>query len=104
VSGIVFREIDRVRVKGKDTAISIFEPLGPEGDLPRTVREQLQLFEEALELYRSRDWEAARQRLSRLTTLAPEARLYRMFIERIDYLRANPPGADWDGARTFETK
>jgi adenylate cyclase len=104
VSGIVFREIDRVRVKGKDTAISIFEPLGPEGDLPRAVRDQLQLFEEALELYRCREWEAARQRLSRLTTLAPEARLYRMFIERIDYLRANPPGADWDGARTFETK
>jgi adenylate cyclase len=104
VSGIVFREIDRVRVKGKDTAIRIFEPLGPEGEIPRPVRDQSQLFEEALELYRKRDWNAAQERLGRLSAMAPEARLYRMFVERIDYLRANPPGAEWDGAFTFQTK
>ena len=104
VSGIVFREIDRVRVKGKDTAIGIFEPLGPEGELSGPVLDQLQLFEETLGLYRKRDWNAAQQRLNRLTAMAPDARLYRMFIERIDYLRANPPGADWDGAFTFQTK
>jgi adenylate cyclase len=68
------------------------------------VLDQLQLFEEALELYRKRDWNAARARLARLATMAPEARLYRMFMERIDYLCANPPGADWDGTFTFQTK
>jgi adenylate cyclase len=91
-------------VKGKDTAIGIFEPLGPEGELSGPVLDQLQLFEETLGLYRKRDWNAAQQRLNRLTVMAPDARLYRMFMERIDYLRANPPGADWDGAFTFQTK
>jgi adenylate cyclase len=104
VSGIVFREIDRVRVKGKDTAVRIFEPLGPEGELPRTTLDQLQLFDEALGLYRKRDWNAAQQRLDRLSAMAPDARLYRMFMERIEYLRTNPPGTDWDGAFTFQTK
>jgi hypothetical protein len=34
----------------------------------------------------------------------PGARLYGTFMERIDYLRANPPGHGWDGAFTFQTK
>jgi adenylate cyclase len=104
VSGIVFREIDRVRVKGKDTAISIFEPLGPEGEISRAQLDELELFHEALERYRRQDWEEARQRLARLATMGRPGDLYRMFIARIDYLRANPPGADWDGAFTFQTK
>jgi adenylate cyclase len=104
VSGIVFREIDRVRVKGKDTAISIFEPLAPDGELSRPMRDELELFQEALALYRRQDWSAARQRLARLAEMAPGARLYGVFMERIDYLRANPPGADWDGTFTFQTK
>ncbi len=44
VSGVVFREIDRVRVKGKDTAVAIYEPLGPEGELPQAMLDELQLF------------------------------------------------------------
>ena len=30
VQDVVFREIDRIKVKGKDEAITIYEPLGPE--------------------------------------------------------------------------
>ncbi|MEK7293764.1 MAG: adenylate/guanylate cyclase domain-containing protein, partial [Nitrospirota bacterium] len=41
VKDVVFREVDRVRVKGKDQAISIYQPLGVEGEVdfshkPRT--------------------------------------------------------------------
>jgi hypothetical protein len=36
--------------------------------------------------------------------MAPHAGLYRTFIGRIEYLRANPPGAAWDGTFTFQTK
>src|SRR6185295_17061738 len=35
ISGIICREIDRVRVKGKDEAVTIFQPLGLEGQVEK---------------------------------------------------------------------
>jgi adenylate cyclase len=46
----------------------------------------------------------AELRLLRLKTISPEARLYDVFLERIAYLRSNPPGPAWDGAFTFHSK
>jgi len=103
-SGVVFREIDRVRVKGKDAAISIFEPLGLEDELTRPMLDEIQLFQEALQLYRKQHWDASEQRLIKLARAARQSQLYSTFIRRIEYLRANPPGAGWDGAFTFQTK
>jgi adenylate cyclase len=46
----------------------------------------------------------AELRLLRLKTMSPGVRLYDLFLERIEVLRVNPPGPDWDGAFTFQTK
>jgi adenylate cyclase len=104
VPDVVFREIDRVRVKGKDTAVTIYEPLGVEGQVPQGALDDAALFHEALELYRRQEWELAELRLLRLKTLSPESRLYDLFLERIALLRVSPPSEGWDGAFTFSTK
>ena len=104
VPDVVFREIDRVRVKGKDTAVTIYEPLGVEGEVPKAVLDDAALFHEALELYRRQEWELAELRLLRLKTITPESRLYDRFLEQIAFLRVSPPPANWDGAFTFQTK
>src|SRR6185295_16664524 len=87
VPDVVFREIDRVRVKGKDTAVAIFEPLGVEGEVPQPVLDETVHFHEALELYRRQEWDMAEQRLLELKRNAPNARLYDVFLERIALLR-----------------
>ncbi|MGQ0751654.1 MAG: CHASE2 domain-containing protein [Betaproteobacteria bacterium] len=104
VSGIVFREIDRVRVKGKDVAVTIYEPLGLEGEVPQEKREILDRFHGALALYRGQEWERAGQAFMDLRAVESERRYCQLFVERIAILRANPPGTGWDGAFTFETK
>jgi adenylate cyclase len=104
VPEVVFREIDRVRVKGKDTAVTIYEPLGLEGQVAGSALEDAALFQEALELYRKQEWDMAELRLLRLKTISPESRLYDTFLERIAFLRANPPVPGWDGAFTFHSK
>jgi len=104
VPEIVYREIDRVRVKGKDTAVAIFEPLGLESDLPKAVLDDVQLFHESLELYRKQEWDMAELRLLRLKTISPDVHLYDLFLERIAFYRVNPPQPDWDGSFTFQTK
>jgi adenylate cyclase len=104
VPDVVFREIDRVRVKGKDTAVAMFEPLGREGTIEKAKLDEARLFDEALQLYRMQQWQMAEERLLELKALQPTAALYQTFIERIAFLRANPPGPGWDGAFTFHTK
>jgi adenylate cyclase len=62
------------------------------------------LWNQALRLYRGQDWDRAELQLINLRKRAPERDLYGLFIERIAQFRAHPPGTDWDGAWTFETK
>ncbi|HEX2827148.1 MAG TPA: adenylate/guanylate cyclase domain-containing protein [Burkholderiales bacterium] len=104
VPDVVFREIDRVRVKGKDTAVTIYEPLGVEGEVPQAVLDDAALFHEALELYRRQEWELAELRLLRLKTLSPESYLYDTFLKRVALYRVSPPPQGWDGAFTFLSK
>jgi adenylate cyclase len=104
ISGFVLREIDRVRVKGKEAPITIYEPLGLEGQVEQARQDEISLWNQSLRLYRQQDWDRAEVQLLNLRRMAPESRLYQLFIERIAHHRAYPPGAGWDGAWTFETK
>jgi hypothetical protein len=56
VSDVVFREIDRVRVKGKDAAVTIYEPIGLTHEVSRETLDQVHLFHAALALYRTQEW------------------------------------------------
>ena len=104
VSEIVFRELDRVRVKGKDVAVTIFEPVGLEGEVEQGRLEIIERFHRGLELYRHQDWDMAERQFAALGKIESESRLCHTFLERIAILRAHPPGPGWDGAFTFETK
>jgi adenylate cyclase len=104
VPDVTFREIDRVRVKGKDTAVSIFEPLGLTGQVTCMAPEEMHLFQDALGLYRGQKWDVAERQLLKIKKISPDARLYDIFLKRIAFLRLHPPVASWDGAFTFQSK
>ena len=100
---VVFRELDRVRVKGKDEPVGIYEPVAMEGAASRPELEELKLWGQALKAYRAQDWDQAEVHLLNLSRMAPRY-LYQLYGERIAHYRKAPPGADWDGVTTFETK
>ena len=104
LNGFVFRELDRVRVKGKDEPVTIFEPLGLVGEVQEETLGQLKLWQHALRLYRAQDWDQAELQLYNLLRQAPETRLYQLYLERLAVWRKNPPDANWDGVTTCETK
>lgn len=104
VKDMVFREIDRVRPKGKGEPLAIYEPVGIAGEVPGDLQDELKLWQHALRLYRSQDWDQAELQLHNLSRRAPDRALYRIYIERIAYLRNDPPGPGWDGVRIFKTK
>lgn len=104
VSDVVFREVDRVRVKGKDEAVAIFEPLCMEAEADEKLRNELRLWNQCLKAYRTRDWDQTELALLNLQRLAPGCELYALYAERVVQLRREAPGAEWDDVTRFETK
>ncbi|MFA6311888.1 MAG: adenylate/guanylate cyclase domain-containing protein [Sterolibacterium sp.] len=99
----VFRELDRVRVKGKAEPIGIYEPLGIEGEVAKNDLDELKLWNQALRYYRGQDWDQAEVALLNLGRMT-QRYLYDLYTKRIDLYRKQPPGENWDGVTTFETK
>jgi adenylate cyclase len=101
---IVYREIDRVRVKGKDEAVTIYEPLGLEGEVPAKALEELKIWSQCLRYYRAQNWDRAEVDLLNLLRMAPACKLYELYAARVMRLRQAPPAADWNGVTIFQTK
>jgi adenylate cyclase len=99
-----YRELDKVRVKGKEKGVTIFEPLGLEEELSKEDIERARSFKHFLFLYRSQEWGPAEEALAKLLENEPDSFLYQLYQERIEHFRENPPGEDWDGVFTFKTK
>jgi adenylate cyclase len=98
VKDVVFREIDRIRVKGKDEAITIYEPL-LEGE-----SRELAPWEEALRAYRAQRWDTAEASLLSLQRMSPGCGLYAAYLQKIRAMRRQPPPPDWDGVTVFDEK
>jgi len=104
VPEISFRELDRVRVKGKDEPVAIYEPLGRTAELSAAMLDELKLWQHALRLYRAQDWDQAELQMYNLSQRSPGCRLYALYAERIVALRASPPDDSWDGVTNYQTK
>jgi len=104
VPDYVYRELDHVRVKGKDLPVAIYEPVCPADQEDKATKDELKLYRETIKLYRAQNWDLAEMQFINLQKLSPERYLYKMYAERVAYFRENPPGADWDGVFTFKTK
>jgi adenylate cyclase len=103
-SEFLYRELDRVRVKGKQEPISIFEPLGLIAEMDASQIAEVEKSQQALHLYWQRDWLGAQALFRQLSTEHPDTQLYQLYLQRIaDYL-LNTPALDWDGVYTHTSK
>jgi len=104
VKDVVFREIDRIKVKGKDEAVSIYEPLGLEADVERKAQEALKLWHQTLRAYRAQQWDQVEVSLLNLQRMDPGCELYTLYADRVTQFRRTPPAAGWEGVATFDEK
>lgn len=104
VPDYAYRELDKVRVKGKDLPITIYEPIGKLGTLSQEQEHELSVFEQALYAYRTQNWNNAEAQLSVLKSAHPEQKLYALYYDRIAHFKHEPPPLNWDGVFTFTTK
>ena len=104
VKDVVYKELDLVRVKGKDTAVRVFEPIGLESEVDKKAQDELKLWHQTLRAYRVQQWDQVEVNLINLQRMNPGCEVYKLFAERVNGFRRTPPPANWDGAWTFEEK
>ena len=97
---IAYREIDLLRVVGRDAPIRVFEPLGPKGQVSSTTLEVARYFADALAFYREGRFDAAAEAFAALPNDDPVAGV---FAARARDFMTMPP-ADWDGVHALERK
>lgn len=102
---VVWRDLDRIRVKGKEEPVGIYEVLATreEGVGPET-EQLLGEFHRALARYRGWRFEEALEAFHRLEETHPTDGPVRLYVGRCREYLAEPPPADWDGVYTMTTK
>jgi adenylate cyclase len=104
LEGIVLRRLDRVKVKGKNEPVTIYEPAGLSASVPAAVEQEIEQGDAALDDYFAGDWERARAAFQALQAAEPQRKLYSLYLERIDHLQARGVAAGWDGVFEHTTK
>ena len=94
-----FRRLDIVAVKGKSHAINVFELLG-ELELPGLITEEIQRYEQALELYVQGEFAKARALLLQNPTDPPS----KVLAARCGELERTPPAEPWAGISFAQSK
>jgi adenylate cyclase len=99
----IVREIDWVRVKGKNKPIRIFE-LVSEGTVEAAKTESLKHFRTGFDKYHAMQFALAKFDFECALKIIPDDEPAKLYIERCEDFLQNPPEADWDGVYTMKTK
>ncbi len=98
----IMRELDRVKVKGKQEPVVIFEVLCEAGSSQAdSMKEKAQRFEEALNLYYLAKFEEA---AAKFDAMKADDVTSDMYSGRCALWQESPPEEGWDGSWTMKTK
>lgn len=101
---IAAREIDSIRMKGKNESITAYELLGYTDTLTQNVLQTAACYANGLNAYRNRSWDTAILYFEEAIALSPDDGPSRTMITRCRHFQTHPPTPDWDGAHVMETK
>ncbi|MDP8263534.1 MAG: adenylate/guanylate cyclase domain-containing protein [Candidatus Ancaeobacter aquaticus] len=98
------RELDLVKVKGKNKPIRVYELLSKKGELSQSILDALKIYHEGLEAYRQREWDKASTIFKDGLRLSPHDSVAQLYVQRIEDSKKQPPGDDWDGVSVLQSK
>lgn len=98
---ILFREVDRVRVVGREQPVRLYEPIAPADAATPADKETVRTFETALALWRQARFADAGAAFRPLSAGDPVAAKY---AARCAAMLAAPPPAGWDGTTNLTEK
>lgn len=98
---VLTREIDLIRVKGKDYPVAVHESLEHCRD---AAAEMLGHYGEGLDAYRGRRWAEAERAFHAACRAMPGDEPSTLYVERCQQFAKQPPPEDWDGVWTLAGK
>ncbi|MBI5690974.1 MAG: adenylate/guanylate cyclase domain-containing protein [Verrucomicrobia bacterium] len=110
---VVFRFLNKIRVKGRSQAVPIYEIMGLKESLPPTALECRGLFDQAMAKVGARDWDGAVALFRQSAELEPlqpgktpgvKLNASLALIEKVEDLRQMNLGDDWDGVYEMTEK
>ncbi|NSW96980.1 CHASE2 domain-containing protein, partial [bacterium] len=106
---VVVRDLDNVRVLGKNEPVKVWELISEVGQEPDQYKKILPAYHEALDLYKSQEWSKAIEAFKASDELEEmfggrKTNPSRIYIPRCEHYLENPPGEDWDGVWTLTSK
>jgi adenylate cyclase len=97
------REVDWLTVKGKMKTVTAYELLQTHEHAAQRLVDMKRMFEEGLGFYRRQKWDSAAKAFGVLKERMNDG-ASDIFLSRIDFFRANPPGKEWDGVFRLAVK
>ena len=91
------REIDTIFVKGKIDTTRVFELMAVAGQLSEELVRLRERYDAARRSYLAQNWDTAEATFRECLQIRPNDGPSRVFLERVQALRRNPPGKDWNG-------
>jgi adenylate cyclase len=102
--GLVFRELDAIRVQGRAQPVAIHELVGLTGEVPAQRVGLLQAYARGLACYRAQDWTRARDAFTSALAIDPLDGPSAVMLKRTAEYAASPPGDGWDGVYGMRSK
>jgi adenylate cyclase len=110
---VVFRALGRIVVKGRSSAVPIYEVVGLKETVTDRTRECIRIFEEGLDCYYKRDWEGALARFGQSIELEPNqpgvtpgvsSNPSKVYIQIVKRYQIAPPPEGWEGEYVMTEK
>jgi len=100
-ASFVWRELDIVRVVGRDEPVAIYEPLARHGEETPEQKVVAAAYAHALACWRRRDFSGCAEALAPVAAADPPSAI---LLRRAKKFLAQPPTPDWDAVNTLEGK
>ncbi|MFA6287768.1 MAG: adenylate/guanylate cyclase domain-containing protein [Opitutaceae bacterium] len=110
---VIFRPLGRIVVKGRSSAVSIYEIVCLRENATPQIHECIRLFAEGLEKFYARDWDGATALFKQSLPLEPNqpgvtpgvsSNPSLVYMDIINHYKAEPPPENWDGVYVMKEK
>ncbi len=102
---IIARELDLIRVKGKAKPVKVYNVMARKSTgISGNMKKVLESYEQGLIAYRQQRWDEAIIYFKTALRSKADDGPSKVYLERCEAFKLNPPPADWDGVFTMTHK